>query len=455
MLEYDVVVIGSGTAGQTAAYRLSKNGLSVALVEKSDYPGGTCALSGCQPKKWFYEMTEVVARSKHLKEKGIVALPEISWASILEQKNRFVHGIPDSTVEGLIEAGIDFIEGNAHFAAPDVLELEDQRLKAKFFVLATGAKPMSLPFDGNQYLITNRDFLNLNDLPGRICFIGGGFISFEFAHFAARLGPEKIKPVIIEVSDRPLGPFDSEMVRLLVEASRADGIQIYTGVDIQSVEKNKTGYTVKSKSGDQFETDLVVHGAGRKADIEDLNLESAGIEASGKGIEVDSYMRTSNPKVFAIGDCVAGIQLARVADYEAQVAADNILAELKKNEPASIDYAAVPFLLFTYPQYAMVGKTEDSLKKEGVEYRKSFGKNLRWPTYRRVGLDHAAYKILTGPDSRILGAHILSDNASGLINTIKMAMTNDISARQLYQQSIMTPYPTRESDLIYMLDTFK
>jgi glutathione reductase (NADPH) len=111
-------------------------------------------------------------------------------------------------------------------------------------------------------------------------------------------------------------------------------------------------------------------------------------------------------------------------------------------------------VLFTYPQYGMVGKTESFLKQQGVPYRKSFEKNLTWPTYKRVGMEHAAYKILVGADNKIIGAHILSDNASGLINTLKHAMLNGITADRLYRQNIMSPYPTRESDLIYMLEPF-
>jgi glutathione reductase (NADPH) len=453
--EYDVVVVGSGTAGQTAAYHLNDNGLKVAVVEKSEYPGGTCALSGCQPKKWFYEITETVARSRHLIDKGIASPPEASWNSILTQKNLFTHYIPDNTVEGVLQAGIDFIEGIARFVNSDELVVGDQRLKAKFYILATGAKPMPLPFEGNEHVITSNDFLNIKDLPQKILFIGGGFISFEFAHFAARLGPQHSETVIVEAGDRPLSPFDSEMVQLLLKASEDEGIQIFTKVQITSVEKHKDKFIVNTESGYQFVTDLVVHGAGRTAEIESLDLEAGKIQFSGKGISVGNQMRTSNPKVFAVGDCAATIQLARVADYEAKVAAHNILAQLNNTEKDTIYYHAVPVLLFTYPQYGMVGKTEDSLKEEGIEYQKSFGKNLRWPTYRRIGLNHAAYKILAGRDGRILGVHILSDNASGLVNTFKMGMLNGTTAESLYRQNIMTPYPTRESDIIYMLDSLR
>jgi len=126
-------------------------------VEKSDYPGGTCALSGCQPKKWFYEITETVAKSRHLIEKGILVPPAVSWPSILKQKNLFTHFIPDNTVEGLMQADIDFIEGTAQFVNPHELEVKDQRLKSKFYILAAGAKPMTLPIEGNEHVITSND----------------------------------------------------------------------------------------------------------------------------------------------------------------------------------------------------------------------------------------------------------------------------------------------------------
>ena len=186
-------------------------------------------------------------------------------------------------------------------------------------------------------------------------------------------------------------------------------------------------------------------------DLDILSLNTAGIEYSKRGIIVNETLRTSNRRIFAIGDCVETIQLARVADKEAHVAAENILAELDLGRKSTMNYAAVPAILFTYPQLGMVGQTEESLKQNGQTYHKSFAKNLGWPTYKRVGLKHAAYKILTDTNNLILGAHILSDQASGLINTIKQAILNEATVEKLYQQTIVSPYPTRESDLSYML----
>jgi glutathione reductase (NADPH) len=154
-----------------------------------------------------------------------------------------------------------------------------------------------------------------------------------------------------------------------------------------------------------------------------------------------------------VGDCADTIQLARVADAEAQAAAANIVSRQKGGDSDTLmDYTAVPAVLFTYPQYGMVGATEQRLLEEGVAYEKSFGKELTWPTYKRVGLKTAAYKVLVGrDDGRVLGAHILSDNAAGLIYAFALAMHNRIPAKKLYRQSVMTPYPSRESDIIYML----
>ncbi len=454
MNEYDVIVIGSGTAGQTVAHDVNGKGLKTALVEKSDYPGGVCALAGCQAKKWFYEVVETVARSGHLIGKGVVSPPETLWSAVLEQKNRFTRGVPDGTVEGLMGAGIDFFEGEARFVDQNTLQVAEDRLKAKYFVIASGASPMKLPIDGNEHIVTSTDFLELESLPRRIFFVGGGFISFEFAHFAARLGPQDREIVVGEAADRPLGPFDSEMVELLIQASADEGIRVLAGLDIKAVEKHENGFVVSTGPGKSFETDLVVNGAGRFANVDGLNLEAAGVEFSKRGIAVDSRMRTSNEHIYAVGDCAATVQLARVADFEAHVAADNIVAEENGGKKEAVDYSAVPALLFTYPQYGMVGRTEDSLKADNVDYRKSFSKNVRWPTYKRIGMKHAAYKILAGPDNQILGAHFLSDNASGLLQIVRLAMVNRIPADELHRQCIVTPYPSRESDIIYMLSAF-
>ncbi|BBO72457.1 pyridine nucleotide-disulfide oxidoreductase [Desulfosarcina alkanivorans] len=452
MSAYDVVVIGSGTAGQTAAYELKSRGLTVAVAEKSNTPGGTCALAGCQAKKWFYEAAETAAKSNHLKGRGIVSPPQVSWADVLRGKNKFTTTVPGNTLTGFKKAGIDVISGVARFLDEKTLDIGGRKVSARFFVVASGAHPMPLPIEGIENAITSDGFLELPSLPGRFVFIGGGFISFEFAHFVARLGdgPSR-QTTILEAAPRALGPFDAEMVSLLVAASKTEGIDVHTGVRISSVEKDGNAFRVVTGDGVSYAADVVVNSAGRLPDVNDLDLDRAGIDFSRRGISVNARMQTTQPNIYAVGDCASTVQLARVADYEAMVAVNAILGEKGGGGWPEMDYSAVPAILFTYPQYGMVGYTEDALKHEGIPYTKSFGKNLSWPTYRRIGMSDAAYKILAGTDGAFLGAHILSDNAAGIINTIRLAMLNRIPAETLYRQSMMSPYPSRESDMLYML----
>jgi len=453
MVETDILIIGSGTAGQSAAYDLISEGFTVTVVDKSSRPGGVCALHGCQAKKWFYEVAEMVAKSHHLAGLGVTAAPTIDWNKIREAKNRFTSQIPKETVANLTGNGIEYIEGEVVFTSPDSVSINGFEYKPQTIIIAAGAKPMPLPIEGSNFLMTSNDFLDLEKLPRRILFVGGGFISFEFAHFAARLGSNPSDIHILEVADRPLGPFDAEMVAQLCRATHAEGIQIHTGVKIERIVSETDAFSVRLASGESIETDLVVHGAGRIPDIDGLNLEAANITTNRRGIIVDSQMRTSAPAVFAVGDCVDTIQLARVADQEAHVAAATIARrESGISNLPSIDYSAVPAVLFTYPQLGMVGATEEELIDADINYWKSTGKDLSWPTYRRIGMKHAAYKIMVDSEGKILGAHFISDNTTGLVNIFKQAMLDGKRASDIHHEHIISPYPSRESDIIYMLD---
>ncbi|WP_136797800.1 dihydrolipoyl dehydrogenase family protein [Desulfosediminicola ganghwensis] len=452
MGHFEVVILGTGTAGQTAAHHLAGEGLNVAIVESSSTPGGTCALFGCQAKKWLYEVTETVARCNHLRGLGITAPPQVNWQEIIAAKNRFTSKVPENTVKSLAGSKITYFNAQGSLIDTNRVQVGTDTIQADFIILATGATPRPLSLKGHEHICTSNDFLDFPQLPPRIAFIGGGFISFEFAHFAARLGSSKGQIHIILRSSNALRSFDSEMVDLLTIASEQEGIQIHTEAQVESVTQNKSGYRILLTSGESIEVDRVVHGAGRVANISQLNLANAGIEASPQGIPVNSHMRSSVPNIYAIGDCVNSPQLARVADQEAHIAARNIIASREgSTKKSQMDYGSTPIVLFTYPQLAMVGKTEDQLKQEQTRYWKSYSSNLAWPTYRRIGMRNAAFKILVDNSGKFLGAHILSDNATGLINTIKQAMIDDISVSHLHECNILAPYPSRESDLIYML----
>lgn len=449
---FDVIVIGTGTAGQTAATDLAAQGLRVAIIENSVTPGGTCALRGCQAKKWFYEVAELVARCEHLQGLGVTAPPQVDWQQILAQKNEYTAKVPGRTRATLQQKGVTFIDGTAVFVDRTTIKVGQRDLRAAHFVIASGAKTMPLPFAGNELMITSDEFLQLKAMPRRIAFVGGGFISFEFAHYAARLGSDKGSVSILEADERVLGPFDGDMVAELVAASEAEGIHVKTKVAITAVEKNGDQYTVISKDGTKLEVDLVVNSAGRIPNIDALNLDAAGVDHSKRGIRVDGYMQSSNKHIFAAGDCVDSVQLARVADAEAHAAARAITAARRGGTRKVMAYRSNPAVLFTYPQLGMVGKTEQQLQKEQVSYRKSFATQLNWSTYQRVGLKYAAYKILVDDHDHIVGAHLMADNTTGMLNTFKQAMIDRTTITELHTNSILSPYPSRESDIIYMLE---
>jgi glutathione reductase (NADPH) len=451
MEKFDVIIIGTGTAGQTAAFDLAAEGYNIAIIESTDTPGGVCALRGCQAKKYFYEVAELLARSHHLLGKGILTAPIADWHQILAEKNSFTKEVPEKTINNIKGNGITYVEGKALFVDESTVTVNNVHFTADYYVIAVGAKPMSLPFRGNEYMMTSDDFLELKNLPERIAFIGGGFISFEFAHFAARLGGSKGDIHILEAAERVLSPFDGDMVERLAEASEDEGIRIHTNVSIVSIKKTGSSYTIVFKSGENLEVDMVVNGAGRTANIDALNLEAAGVDYGARGIGVNHNMQTTRNNIFAAGDCVDSLQLARVADMEAHVAAKSIIGLKEGGTPTSIDYSATPAVLFTYPQLGMLGKTEEQLKEENIRYWKSYDHHLSWPTYLRVGLKHAAFKILVDEHDHILGAHFLSDNTTGLLNTFKQAMIDKTPIAELHKNSIMSPYPSRESDIVYML----
>lgn len=373
METFDVIVIGTGTAGQTAAFDLAADGYRVAIAENSPAPGGVCALKGCQAKKWFYEAMEISARSRHLMGKGITDPPRFSWEQVQKEKTRFTSKIPENTITGLKGADIDYLPGQAQFLDGHTLHIDNRDYQGRYVIVAAGALPATLPIDGAAHLITSDDFLDLTELPQRIAFIGGGFISFEFAHFAARLGSAAGQVHVLEAGDRPLAPFDKDLVAQLVKASQAEGIQVQTGVSVTSVTKTGDEYIVHFESGPSLAVDRVVNSAGRTPNIKTLNLEAAGIESSGKGIAVNPSMQTSVPSVFAIGDCTDTVMLARVADMEAHVAAGAVMAMEKGIALPAMDYRSVPAILFTYPQ---LGWWEKPKKRSGRKTRR-IGKVLK------------------------------------------------------------------------------
>lgn len=441
---FDTLVVGSGTSAYYCINALNQAGQKVAVIDERPY-GGTCALRGCQPKKYLVANAEARAMAKHLEGIGLNSAPQTDWTALQELKNAFTKGISEGEVEEFENAGIKTFHGRATLSGPNSVTLEGQNLEAKNIVLATGASPRKSDIPGSKYAKDSEYFLNMADLPKRILFVGGGYISFEFAHVAVQAGAEV---TILHRSDQPLKAFDPDIVQAVLAASEEAGINVILNDSPIKIEKTESQYTVSAKSGETFETDLVIEASGRLPNISVLEGNLGGVEFSNRGIEVNEFLQSiSNPSVYAIGDCAATpYQLATVADEEGKVAAANILNGNKRKPDLDI----VPTSVFTIPSMAAVGLTEKQATDQGVDFRVNSGTTTGWPSSKRIGEKHSAYKILIHKkENTIVGAHLARHNASEVINIFALAMKYGIKAVDLAE--FPWAYPTYSSDLKYMV----
>ena len=442
---FDAIVVGSGTSAYCAVDGLNKAGRRVAMVDERPY-GGTCALRGCQPKKYLVSNAETVAMANHLAGRGIVAGPKTDWQSLQALKNAFLEGQSEAEVKNWQEAGVATFHGQAVMSGEDEVTVGHDRLKGQNIVLATGAIPRRVEIPGAEYVRDSEHFLNLPDLPNRILFIGGGYISFEFAHIAIHAGAEKV--TILHRSSRPLKAFDQDIVKIVLEATESEGIGVVLNESPTAIESAENGLVIRGSKGVVYEADLIIEGTGRVPNLSVLKGGYGKVDSSSRGVIVNEFLQSvSNPRVYAVGDCAStGYMLAPVADEEGKTAARNIL----EGNIKTIDYSVIPSVVFTIPGIGSVGLTEEQAKQQELDFRVNQGMTTQWPSSKRIGEEHGGYKILIdNQTNEILGAHIARYNSCEAINVLALAMKHKIKASELAE--FMWAYPTITSDLKYML----
>ena len=450
MIEKDLVVIGVGMAGNTAANKCASAGWSVAVIDELPY-GGTCALRGCDPKKILRRSAEVIDAARLMRGKGIDENGlAINWADLMAHKRAFTDKMPPRIQSGLEKNGVETLHGAARFVNENTIELEDgAKIQAKKILIASGSKPRSVTEPGAENLIDSTGFLELETLPKRILFVGGGYISFEFAHIARRAGSEI---VIIDRGARQLEQFDPDLVDMLAARSREIGIEIVNETELIAIEKTVDGFDVSARrKGEerQWSVDQVVHGAGRIPAIDNLDLDAAGVEYGAKGVTVSEHLQSiSNENVYAAGDAAAtqGAPLTPVAVFEGKVAASNML----KGNKATPDYRGVPSAVFTIPELVRVGALESEAREAGRDVRVAFTDTSKWFSNFRIGETCAATKILIDNETgEIIGAHMIGPEYAELINYFGLAMRIGLKSRDLKQ--MVSAYPAVSSDLGSML----
>ncbi|HBM4259148.1 TPA: NAD(P)/FAD-dependent oxidoreductase [Listeria innocua] len=437
---YDVVIIGSGASGTTVAFEAQAAGLKVAIVEERSW-GGTCVLRGCDPKKVLVGAAEARNLSTRLRGKGIKEAATISWTDLMAFKETFVEDVPESRLESFQEAGIETFFGPASFQNENTLQVGNDILSAKKIVIATGATPNTLKVEGQEHIQTSDDFLSLEKLPDSVVFIGGGYISFEFASIALAAGRDVH---IIHHNSEPLKKFDPDFVAALVATLKEEGIHFHFDTDITKINKNGEKLHIEGKNGFSLETDLIIGATGRTPNIAHLALDKANIDYTKKGITVNEKLQTPNhPHIYACGDVAAtkGAPLTPVVSMEAALVAKNILGGNEK-----IDYPAIPSVVFTSPKLASIGISMEEATANPEKYQIKNHDTTNWYTYRRTNEKIALAKIIEDRETgQIKGAHFLSEEADYMINYIAILMKANLTLADL--QSVIFAYPSPASDL--------
>jgi glutathione reductase (NADPH) len=445
--QYDLVVIGAGTAAMNAAMRTRDAGWRVAVIDFRPF-GGTCALRGCDPKKMLVSGARALDYARRMHGNGVVGDVHIEWGKLMAFKRSFTDPVPDKMESRYSDKGIDTYHGKAKFTGRNTVEVNGETLESKYILLASGAEPVKLGIPGEEYLIDNEGFLELDTLPRRIVLVGGGYIAAEFSHIAARAGAQV---TILQHGAQMLKHFDPDLVGWLMDSFEALGIDVRLNTEVKAVEKSGDGYIVRASSDREQITvnaDLVVHAAGRKPDFKSMDLEAGGIAIESGKLQLNEYLQSvSNPAVYAAGDAAQmGPPLTPVSSHDAKVVAANLL-EGNHRKP---DYRGVPSVAFTIPPIASVGMTESEAKEKGLPFRIKSQKASDWFTARHAAEPVYGFKMLVDENSDlILGAHLVGPHVDEVINLFALAIRHGLTAEDL--KSTMYAYPTGASDIGSML----
>jgi len=435
-MQYDVVVIGSGPGGYVSAIRCAQLGLKTAIVEKYNTLGGTCLNVGCIPSKSLLDSSEHFHNAIHnFEQHGIEGpAPKVNMPKLISRKDSVV----DTTCQGIDflmkKNKIEVIHGLASLINDTSIEVNGSKkvkINAKNIILATGSKPIELPFAkfDKERVISSTEALNLQEIPKRLVVIGGGVIGLEMGSVYKRLGSEV---TVVEYGKSLIPNMDDSCGKELQRSLRKLGIKFHLSTKVDRViRKGKTvnvsGFDSKGNSF-SLEADYCLVAVGRKAYTKGLNLDKAGLELDDQGrIKVDHNLQTSKPNIFAIGDVVRGAMLAHKAEDEGVS-----VAEFIAGQKPHIDYNLIPNIVYTWPEVASVGKTENELKEMGKDYKVGSFPMRALGRSRASGDIDGVVKILADSHSdEVLGVHIVAARAADLIMEAVVAMEFRASAEDI------------------------
>lgn len=432
--EFDVIVIGSGPGGYVCAIRAAQLGMKVACVEKRDTLGGTCLNVGCIPSKAMLASSEKFEAAQH--EFASMGIKTSGVKLDLKQMMAFKDEVVDANTKGIEflfkKNKVTWLKGAGKITAADTVEVDGKANKAKHIIIATGSDVIGLPgieIDEKQ-IVSSTGALELSKVPKKLVVIGGGVIGLELGAVWRRLGAEV---EVIEFMDGILPGMDNEIRKEALKLFKKQGMTFKLSSKVVEAKKGKDGVTLSVEpaaggKAEKIKADVVLMCVGRKAYTENLGLDAVGVKTDDRGrVEVDAHFETNVKGIYAIGDVIVGPMLAHKAEDEGVV-----LAEMLTGQKPHIDYNLIPGVVYTHPEVASVGKTEEQLKEEGVPYKAGKFPFMANGRARAMGSTDGFVKILAHKDTdRVLGAHIIGPEAGTLIAEIVLGMEFGTSAEDI------------------------
>ena len=435
MADYQLIIIGTGMAGIPAMRKANQLGLKTATIVGEKF-GGTCLNDGCIP-------TKALARIAHLKEQiensskyGLDASSSFDFSKAYDYKNKVIKTLGGLRKESVSEWGIELIEGKAKFVGPNEIEVGGKKLSADKLLIATGAKPITLPIEGAELAIDSTDMLQIKELPKRMVIIGAGFIGVEFGSIFNIFGS---KVTVLEIADRPLAKFPKDISGFVNESFEKRGIEFIGNIKVKSIKKTNELFTVtieQEGKEKEIEADLVGFGTGRIPNTDGIDLEKANVEYSKDGISVNVELQTSNPDIYAAGDVLGKIQLTAVANYTGELAVHNAFSDDKKE----VNYRVIPFAVFSEPPLAVVGEDTEELKAKGINAGFMRVPYSRVPRANANGATEGFVKIIFDKDSdKVIGAQVAGENADDLIHNFAVAIKGNMTRQDLAEIKFFHP----------------
>ncbi|MBT2687022.1 dihydrolipoyl dehydrogenase [Bacillus sp. ISL-47] len=451
--EYDLVILGGGTGGYVAAIRASQLGLKTAIVEKGKL-GGTCLHKGCIPSKALLRSAEVFATAKHSEDFGVVTRDvSINFGKVQERKNKIVDQLHKGVQHLMKQGKIDVFEGTGRILGPSIfspmpgtisVEMnngdENEMLIPKNVIVATGSRPRSLPgldIDG-QLVMTSDEALALEEIPSSIIIVGGGVIGIEWASMLSDFGADV---TVLEYADRIIPTEDKEISKEMQRLMKKKGVKIVTGAKVlpETLQKGE-GVTISAEvkgSQKEFSAEKLLVSVGRQANVEGIGIENTEIQIEKGFITTNEYFQTKESHIYAIGDVIGGLQLAHVASHEGIVAVEHIAGQ----NPSPIDYSLVSKCIYSAPEAASVGLTEDEAREKGLNVKtgkfsfRAIGKALVF------GESDGFVKIVADKDTDdILGVHMIGPHVTDMISEAGLARVLDATPWEVAHT--IHPHPT-------------